>query len=61
MSTTDTNAILNKILMEVQTLRQEVSFFIPSEKLSDYNNSANIKKAYLKALQKHPLHENRTN
>ena len=60
MTTNDTT-LLNKILEEVTTLRREVSFFIPTEKLSDYNNSANIKKTYLKALQKYPLHENHTN
>jgi hypothetical protein len=56
-----TNTILNEILAEVKTLRREVSFFVPTEKLSDYDDSANIKKSYLKALQKYPLHDDRTN
>jgi hypothetical protein len=56
-----TNTLLNKILTEVKTLRREVSFFIPTENLNEYDNSASIKKSYLKALQKYPLHENHTN
>jgi hypothetical protein len=56
-----TVALLNKILTEVKTLRREVSFFIPAENLNEYGNSASIKKSYLKAIQKYPLHENHTN
>jgi hypothetical protein len=56
-----TSTLLNKILTEVKTLRREVSFFIPAENISEYDNSANIKKSYLKAIQKYPLHENHTN
>lgn len=50
------NTLLEHILSEVRTLRREVSLFMPSESLKDYNNASDIKAAYRKAASMYPLH-----
>ncbi len=39
------NEMAQKILNELQSLRQEVSFLMPTESLSDYENESEISDA----------------
>ena len=41
-----TNDASEKILAELQALRREVSFLVPTESLADYENAEEISDAY---------------
>ena len=53
----DQNLKINQVLTELKLIREELRKFLvllPEENLKEYKNKAQIKKAYLKALQKYP-------
>ena len=42
---------LNRVLKELKELRRDVSLFLPTEKISDYKNAAQIKKSLKNAMR----------
>jgi len=50
----NSSKVLRSILEELRLLREEVKLLLPQEELGDYSNSKEIKKAYQKAIKKHP-------
>jgi len=45
---------LTKVLRELKTIRRDMSMILPTEKLSDYRNSASIKASFKRAMKKYP-------
>ena len=56
MIATTKDITLDAIFSELQKLRREVSLFLPTEELKNYDNASHIKVAYRKALSRYPLH-----
>lgn len=48
------NDVAEKILSELQSLRKEVSFLLPTESLEEYENSDEISEALEEARSEHP-------
>lgn len=52
--TENTSQILNQLLKEIRSLREDFMLFLPQEDLKDYAHPRQIKKSYLNALRKYP-------
>ena len=46
--------ILETILEELRSLRNEVKFLFPQESVEDFNNPEEIKNSYKKAIKEYP-------
>lgn len=46
--------LLNAVLSEIKSLRQEFSLILPQENLEDYAHPNRVKASYEKALKKYP-------
>lgn len=46
--------LLNAVLSEIKSLRQEFSLILPQENLEDYAHPNRVKVSYEKALKKYP-------
>ena len=44
---------LNKVLLEIKALRRDVSLFLPTEKISDYKNAAQIRKSLKRTMREY--------
>ena len=42
---------LNKVIREVRVLQRNMSLLLPTEKISDYKNAAQIKKSFKNAIR----------
>lgn len=51
----ESSVILQAILKEVRSLRDDFLFFIPQENLDDYKHANRVKRSYQKALKRYPL------
>ena len=50
----NTNRLLNQVLKEVRSLREDFSLFLPQEDVKEYAHPNRIRNSYLKALKKYP-------
>lgn len=50
----ESSTILQAILKEVRSLRDDLLFFIPQENLDDYKNAVRVKRSYQKAVKRYP-------
>ena len=44
---------LNKVMREIKVLQRYLSLFLPTEKISDYKNAAQINKSFKNAMRDH--------
>ncbi|OGP31175.1 MAG: hypothetical protein A2073_07275 [Deltaproteobacteria bacterium GWC2_42_11] len=52
--TSDTHQLLNLVLKEIRSLRQEFYLLLPQEDIEEYAYPERIKRSYQKALKKYP-------
>jgi hypothetical protein len=53
-SPTSTNHMMQQILKEVQSLRNDLALILPAEDINEYEHSDRIQKSYHSALKEHP-------